>query len=104
MIPPSSLQSNYSTLTTWIMPPPTTPKRQSWTEAERHEIQDYARLIHCYTRDIRNPDSVQTSSWNNEFNATAVIRRRIEGVQTAEKGRQRQRTLEECIGVTGSDV
>ena len=25
------------------MPPPTTPKRQSWTEAERHEIQDYAR-------------------------------------------------------------
>ncbi|RPB19286.1 hypothetical protein L211DRAFT_842753 [Terfezia boudieri ATCC MYA-4762] len=25
------------------MPPPTTPKRQSWTEAERHEIQDYAQ-------------------------------------------------------------
>jgi len=27
-------------------------------------------------------------------------RRRIEGAQTAEKGRQRQRTLEECIGVS----
>ena len=26
------------------MQPSTTPKRQSWTEAERHEIQDYARL------------------------------------------------------------
>ena len=25
------------------MQPSTTPKRQSWTEAERHEIQDYAR-------------------------------------------------------------
>jgi len=25
------------------MPPPATPKRQSWTEAERHEIQDYAK-------------------------------------------------------------
>ena len=25
------------------MPPSTSSKRQSWTEAERHEIQDYAR-------------------------------------------------------------
>ena len=31
-------------------------------------------------------------------------RRRIEGTQMAEKGRQRQRTLEECIGVAGRDV
>ena len=47
---------------------------------------------------------IQTGTMDAAQRQSCYRERWIEGAQTAEKSRQRQKTLEECMGVVGGDV